>query len=65
MDKTDLNNTEQMVFCLRYVNDNLEVHEEFIGLYSLDSTSAESILATIKDITMNELENRQLQRPML
>ena len=41
---TDLSNTEQMVFCLRYVDDNLEVHEEFIGLYSLDSTSAESIV---------------------
>ena len=34
---TDLSNTEQMVFCLRYVDDSLEVHEEFIGLYSLDS----------------------------
>lgn len=28
-------NTEQMVFSLGYVDDNLEVHEEFIGLYLL------------------------------
>lgn len=38
---TDLSNTEQMVFCLCYVDDDLEVHEEFIGIYKLDSTSAE------------------------
>ena len=35
-----------MVFCLRFVDDNLEVDEEFIGLYTLDSTSAELIFAT-------------------
>ena len=28
---TDLSNTEQMVLCLRYVDDNLEVHEELIA----------------------------------
>ena len=49
---TDLSNTEQMVFCLRYVDDDLEVHEEVIGLYSLDSTSADSILATVQDILL-------------
>ena len=30
---TELSNTEQMVFCLPYVDEKLEVHEEFIGLY--------------------------------
>lgn len=49
---TDLTNTEQMVFCLRYVNNDVEVHEEFIGLYSLDSTSADSIFGTVKDILL-------------
>lgn len=49
---TDLSNTEQMVCCLRYVDDDLEVHEEVIGLYSLDSTSAEMITATIEDILL-------------
>ena len=49
---TDMTNTEQMVFCLRYVDSNLEVHEEFIGLYSLESTSAESLVSTIKDVLL-------------
>ena len=47
---TDLSNTEQMVFCLRHMDDQLDVHEEVIGLHSLESTSADSIVFTIKDI---------------
>ena len=46
---TDLSNKEQMVFCVRYVDSNLEVHEEFIGL---ESTSAESIVRTIRDVLL-------------
>ena len=49
---TDQSNTEQMVFCLRHVDDNLAVHEEFIGLYSLELTSAESLIFTIKDVLL-------------
>lgn len=49
---TDLSNTEQMVCCLHYVDDDLEVHEEVIGLYSLDSTSAEMITATVEDVLL-------------
>ena len=29
---TDLSNTEQMVLCIRHGDNNLEVHEELIGL---------------------------------
>ena len=49
---TDISNTEQMVFCLRYVDDCLEVNEEFIGLQSLESTTAEVIISFIKDILL-------------
>lgn len=49
---TDLSNTEQMVLCLRYVDNNLEVHEELIGLYSLESTSADVVVTAIKDILL-------------
>ena len=49
---TDLSNTEQLFFCLRYVDSSLEVHEELIGLYSLESTSAESVMFTIKDVLL-------------
>ena len=49
---TDISNTEQMVSCLRYVDSHLEVHEEFIGLHSLQSTTAEVIVTIIKDILL-------------
>ena len=50
---TDLSNTEQMVLCLRYVDNNLEVHEELIGLYSLESTSANMVVRAFKDILLH------------
>lgn len=49
---TDLSNIEQMVLCLRYVDDNLDVNEEVIGLHSLESTSADIIMLTIQDILL-------------
>ena len=50
---TDLSNTEQMVMCLQCVNDNLDVHEELIGMYSLQSTSADSITLMIRDVLLH------------
>lgn len=49
----DLSNTEQTVLCLCYVDNNLEVHEELIGLYSLESTSADVVVTPIKDILLH------------
>ena len=49
---TDLSNTEQMILCLRYVDDDLDVHEEVIGIHSLESTSADSIVSTVRDILL-------------
>ena len=57
---TDQSNTEQLAFCLRYVDSSLEVHEELIRLYSLESTLAESVIFTIKDVLLRmnlRLEN--------
>ncbi len=34
----DISNTEQLVVCLRYVDDNLDIVEETIGYYSVEST---------------------------
>ena len=36
----DASNKEQVVFCIRWVDSSLEAHEEFIGLYKVDSTEA-------------------------
>jgi len=40
---TDVSNTEQVVICIRYVDEHFEVHEEFVGLFEVASTGAEYI----------------------
>ena len=47
---TDISNKEQVVVCFRWVDSNLEPHEEFIGLYQVDSTQASALVATIRDV---------------
>ena len=44
----DKSNTEQLVICLRWVDDNLEAHEEFIGLHP----SADDVFPVIKDVLL-------------
>ncbi len=46
---TDVSNMEQLVFCLRYVDDELISHE------SLENTSPKSILGVIKRIDLAEV----------
>lgn len=39
----------QVVIVLRWVDDELNVHEEFIGLYEVPSIEASSLVFVIKD----------------
>ena len=48
----DVSNTEQLVICIRWVDDQLGVHEEFIGLHSIMGTDADQIVAVIKDVLL-------------
>ena len=43
----DVSNVEQVVVCLRWVSETFEVQEEFVGLYEVASTGAETIYAAI------------------
>lgn len=47
---TDISNKEQLVVCIRWVDKSLQPHEEFIGLYHIDSTQSSTLIATIKDV---------------
>ena len=40
---TDITAKEQAVILIRYVTDNFEIYEEFVGLYQIEKTTAESI----------------------
>ena len=46
----DASNREQLVICIRWVDEQLQSQEEFIGLYKIDDISANTIVATIKDV---------------
>ena len=46
----DVSNTEQLIFCIRWVDNDLEAHEEFIGMHPLPNASADEIVRVIKDI---------------
>ena len=49
---TDISNDEQVVLCLRWVDDTFDVHEEFVGLYKVESISSNSLVAVIKDMLL-------------
>lgn len=46
---TDVSNKEQLTVVMRWIDENFDVFEEFLGMYSLQSTSAQSIVSAITD----------------
>ena len=47
---TDSSNHEPVTLILMYLTKELEVHEEFVGLYHTDSINAVTITWAIKDV---------------
>ncbi len=46
---TDCSNKEHFVICLRWVNNNFQPFEEFIGLIDVESITANNLVACLKD----------------
>jgi len=46
---TDSSNKEQVVICLRIVDEQFEPHKEFVGMYQVDSIKSSSIVEVLKD----------------
>ena len=46
---TDSSNKEQLVICLRSVDDNFQTSEDFIGLHHVESIKAYVLVACLKD----------------
>lgn len=46
---TDCSNKEQFVICLRSVNNDFQPIEDFIGLYDVESITADSLVRCLKD----------------
>ena len=51
-ESTDVWNKEQLAFCIRWVDDELVVHEAFIGMHPMQGTGADQIVFIIKDILL-------------
>ena len=49
---TDISNIEQLSFCVRTVDDDLNVHKDFLGFYKVDDIKSETIIKALKDILM-------------
>ena len=49
---TDASNHEQFVICLRWVDQFLEVHEDFIGLYKVDNIKADFLRTATEDVLL-------------
>ena len=57
---TDVSNKEQLSFCLRTVDENLDPFEDFVGFYELENIKSNTIVRVIKDILIRlnlSLEN--------
>ena len=52
---TDSSNKEQVVICFRRIKEQFEAHEDFVGLYQVDSLVSNSIVEVLKDtiVTLN------------
>ena len=49
---TDASNHEQFVICLRWVDQILEVHEDFIGLQKVDNIKADTLRTATEDVLL-------------
>ena len=44
----EVSNKEQVVVCIRWVDSNFSVHEDFVGLRPVARTTADEIVGVIK-----------------
>ena len=49
---TDIANKEQFTIIIRWVGEDLQDHEDFIGLYEVGSITAESLVHAIQDVLL-------------
>ena len=45
-------NKEQVIICMRWVDNDFEAHEEFIGMHVVDSIDASTLYQVIKDVLL-------------
>ena len=43
----NISNKEQLVLCIRWVHDDLQAHEDFIGIHKISNTTADETVQTV------------------
>ena len=51
-ESTDCRNLEHLSFNTRVVDDELEVHENFLGFYEIENIKSDTIVSVIKDVLL-------------
>ena len=46
---TDFSNKEQLSFSVRWVDDDLKAHEDFLGYYQISNIKSDTLVSAIKD----------------
>ena len=46
---TDVSNKQQLSMCVRWIDDSLNPHEDFLGFYELTNIASDTIVSAIKD----------------
>ena len=59
---TDVSNKEQLTFCMRWVTNDIEVSEKFIGFYEIPDITSSTIVTVMKDILLKYQLNLDLCR---
>ena len=49
---TDVSNKEQVIIVLRWVDGSFTLHEDFIGLYAVETIQASTLLQILKDVLL-------------
>ena len=47
----DISNKEQLILYIRWVDDNLQVHEGFIGIHKIPNTTADEIVIKVINLS--------------
>ena len=49
---SDISNKEQLAICMWWVDDDLQIHEDFVGFHHIPNISADEIFKVIKTINV-------------
>ena len=49
-ESADNSNVEQVVYVMRWIDERLEVHEEFLGLYSVPAINSDTLMSVTQDV---------------